>query len=79
MKLTEVAGMSVGNVFVVTSNNGGLPPEHFAERIVDKLIFIGDNAPEPIKAQARAYRDNMLAIVLAGIKAAIDSDRAYRK
>jgi hypothetical protein len=70
---------NVGSVTVVTSNDGGHPPEFFAERIVDRLIFVGENAPEPIKAQALAYREQMLAVVLDGIKRAIASDRAYRK
>jgi hypothetical protein len=75
----DAAGMSIGTVRVVTTDNGPLPPEHFAERIVDKLIYIGDQAPQPIRDQALAFKGTMLAIVLAGIRAAIDSDRAYRK
>ena len=66
-------------VTVVTSSNGGHPPEYFAERIVDRLIWIGDQAPEPIRQQAWAYREKMLAIVLAGLRRAIESDRVYRK
>jgi len=69
----------VGSVTVATSHNGGMPVEYFAERIVRKLMFVGENAPEPIRAQALAYKEQMLAIVLAGLKAAIQSDRAYRK
>lgn len=69
----------VGSVSVATSSNGGMPPEYYAERIVARLIHVGDNAPEPIRAQAWAYREKMLAIVLAGLKQAIQSDRAYRK
>jgi hypothetical protein len=70
---------SVGTVSVATSSDGGHPVEFFAERIVDRLIAIGDNAPEPIRAQAYAFRDQMLGIVLEGIRQAILSDRAYRK
>jgi hypothetical protein len=69
---------SAGDVEVVTSHEGGHPPEFFAQRIVDRLIYIGDSAPAPIRDQAYAYRDQMLAVVLAGLKAAIESDRAYR-
>jgi len=65
-----------GTVGVVTTNNGGHSPEFYADRIVDRLIYVSDNAPEPIKAQALAYRESMRAIVLDGIKRAILSDRA---
>jgi hypothetical protein len=67
-----------GDVEVVTSREGGHPPEFFARRIVDRLIYIGDSAPDPLRDQAYAYRDQMYAVVLAGLKAAIESDRAYR-
>jgi hypothetical protein len=79
MSMSFPSDAAVGNVRVVTTSNGGLPPEHFAERIVERLIFIGDELPEPIKAQALAYRDSIHAIVLDGIKRAIASDRVYRK
>ena len=71
--------LSAGSVMVATSSDGGLPPEYWAGRIVDKLIVISDQAPEPIRAQAYAFREQMLAVVLAGLTRAIESDRAYRK
>jgi len=71
-------GILMGHVDVFTSSHGGHSPEFFAERIVEKLIEVGDNLPEPIRAQALAYRNDIHTIVLAGIKAALASDRAYR-
>jgi hypothetical protein len=71
--------ISVGTVTVVTSSGGGHPPEYFAERVVDRLIRVAEEAPQPIRDQALAFREQMLAIVLAGIMRAIESDRAYRK
>jgi len=78
MGWTAPSGSSVGNVMVATTSNGGHSPEFFAESIVRRLIIVGDQAPEPIRAQAYAYRDAMQAIVLDGIRRAIASDRAYR-
>jgi hypothetical protein len=79
MNWTPPASMQVGGVTVVTTTSGGHTPEFFAERIVARLIAVSETAPEPIKAQALAYRDSMHAIVLDGIKRAIQSDRAYRR
>ena len=79
MGLFGETGMSVGNVTVVTTTNGGRPPEHFAERIMDKLMYVSDNIPEPLKDQVLSYQHQMHQIILAGIKAAIESDRIYRK
>ena len=77
--ITDPFTSSVGNVMVVTTKDGGRTPEYFAERIMVSLMFIGDQAPEPIKAQAHAFRDKMQAVILEGIKQAIESDRVYRK
>lgn len=74
---TPPVSMDVGQVTVVTTMDGGHPAEFFAERIVERLIMISEEAPEPIKAQALSYRDRMYAIVLDGVKRAIASDRAY--
>jgi hypothetical protein len=75
----STTGILMGHVDVFTSSQGGHSPEFFADRIVEKLIHVGANLPEPIRAQALAYRDDIRAIVLAGIQVALDSDRAYRK
>jgi hypothetical protein len=75
----DASGPQVGQVTVATSSNGGHPPEFFAERIVARLIHVSETAPDPIKAQALAFREQMFGIVLDGIKRAITSDRAYRK
>jgi hypothetical protein len=69
--------MHAGTVDVVTSSNGGHTIEFFAERIVAKLIHVADGAPPPIRDQALAYRDQMYAVVLDGLRRAVASDRAY--
>jgi hypothetical protein len=79
MAISDNIGMGIGTVRVVTTTNGGRPPEFFAERIMDKLMYVDDRAPEPIKSQALEYQLIIREIILAGIKAAIESDRHYRK
>jgi hypothetical protein len=77
MSLSQKGDVGVGSVTVFTTTGGGHPPEFFAERIVDRLIAVAETAPEPIKAQALAFRESMFAIVLDGVNRAIASDRAY--
>ena len=42
---------------------------------LDKIMRVGDNAPEPIKAQALAYRDNLRTILIFYMRQAMMSER----
>ena len=66
----------VGDVKVQTTNNKGLSPEYWTERIIERLISISDNADPMVKAQAEAFKDNMTQVVLLYMKQAIASDRS---
>ena len=65
-----------GFVNVLTSVNGGHSPEQIAELCVDRLIRVADSAPPEIAAQARAFKEQMLAVVLHYVKVAAAEDRA---
>ena len=67
---------TIGDIAVKTTNNKGLSPEYWTERIIDRLISISDNADPMVKAQAEAFKDNMTQVVLLYLKQAIASDRA---
>lgn len=66
---------SIGSPFVVTSNNGGHSPEQIAELCVNRLIQVSDTAPPELAQQARAFRREMLAVVLHYVKMAATEDR----
>ena len=70
------ANAAPGMVNVMTSSNGGHSPEQIAELCVDRLIRVADSAPPGIAAQARAFREQMLAVVLHYVKVAAAEDRA---
>ena len=65
-----------GFVNVMTSSNGGHSPEQIAELCVDRLIRVADSAPPELAMQARAFREQMLAVVLHYVKVAATEDRA---
>ena len=62
--------------FVKTTDNRGHSPEEIAEFCVDRLISVGDQSHPVLQAQARAFRDQMLAVVARYIKMGIQQDRA---
>jgi hypothetical protein len=70
-----VGSASPGAVSVMTSSNGGHSPEQIAELCMDRLIRVSDTAPPEIAMQAKAFREQMLAVVLHYVKMAAREDR----
>ena len=68
--------INVGSVIVETTENKGLSPEYWTERILERLVSISDGADPVVKAQAEAFRDSIKQVVLMYIKQAIASDRS---
>ena len=46
-------------VGVKTSSNGGFGPEHWAERATNHIVAVSDEAPQPIRDQAHAFREKV--------------------
>tara|TARA_R100000988_G_C3952144_1_gene141655 strand:- start:522 stop:812 length:291 start_codon:yes stop_codon:yes gene_type:complete len=67
---------SLGTVGVKTTENKGLSPEYWTERIMERLVAVSDNADPMVKAQAEAFKDTIQTVVLLYMKQAILSDRA---
>ena len=68
--------INVGSVVVETTENKGLSPEYWTERILERLVSISEGADPMVKAQAEAFRDSIKQVVLMYIKQAIASDRS---
>jgi hypothetical protein len=69
------AGSSVGSPFVVVSSHGGHSPDQVAELCVNRLIQVADSAPPELAQQARAFREQMLAVVAYYVRVAVAEDR----
>jgi len=63
-------------VAVKTSNNRGFGPEHWAERATNHIVSVSDEAPQPIRDQAHAFKEKVKLTTEFYIKQAIKSDRA---
>jgi len=73
--ISQQAQISLGDVIVQTTTNRGWTPEEIAERAVNKLIFVSETAPEPVRIQAQAYREEIRRVVLHYLIEAVRSDR----
>lgn len=66
---------SVGSVEVLTTNNRGWTPEEVAERFVGRLISVAESAPDPIRDQAVAFRQEAYRLAVHHMHEAVRSDR----
>jgi hypothetical protein len=55
---------AVGTVQIMTTNGGGFSAEDLAERSLNQIINVGDNAPPVIADQARAFRENLREVLV---------------
>ncbi len=77
--MSILASSAVGTVGVMTSSNGGMGHEHFANRLTDRIVYVGDQLPGPIRDQAHAFRDDIRKVATLTILDAVRSDRGSIK
>ena len=70
------AGITIASVGVMTSNEGGLSSEQLTELALDKLISVSNSAPEPIRLQAEAFRENLRNVIYEYIVRARREERS---
>ena len=63
------------NVDVHTTNGRGFTPEEIAERCANKIIAISDDANPAIRAQAHAFREELVKTLVFYMREAVESDR----
>lgn len=73
--LTNTITTGPFSVDVATSNDGGHPPEFWAQRAIDRIISIADSTDPNIAAQARVFRNHVEQVILFNMKQAISCDR----
>jgi|TARA_A100001391_G_scaffold71578_1_gene45659 hypothetical protein len=73
--ISSVADVSVGNVMVATSDDGGHDPEFWAKVATDRIVSISQTAEPHVRMQAEAFRDQVYSVILRAMKNAIESDR----
>jgi hypothetical protein len=70
--ITELS-TALGTVQVMTTNGRGFSAEELAERAVNQIINIGDNAPPVIADQAHAFRENLREVLIYFMREAMRS------
>jgi hypothetical protein len=55
---------ALGTVQIMTTNSRGFSAEELADRALNQIISVGDNAPPVIAEQARAFRENLREVLV---------------
>ena len=72
----EVNVASIGAVDVVTYDNGGLSNDQIADMAANKIMYVSNEAPEPIRLQAEAFKDRVRNLVQYYVELARKEERA---
>ena len=75
MNIPALNGVPALKVDVHTTSGRGFTPEEVAQRCADKILAISDDANPAIKAQAHAFRGQLLTTLEFYMHQAIKSDR----
>ena len=70
---TEKFETSLGDLGVKTTNYRGHSIEEVAQMATDKLISVSDTAPEPIKAQAHAFKELCQKVIVYYMKEVVNN------
>lgn len=71
----DAGKIQAGIVEVQTTNHRGFSPEEVAERCLNKIMSVSDNAPPAIRDQAHAFQNNLRSVLIFYMKEAVKSDR----
>jgi len=71
----DAGKIQAGIVEVQTTNHRGFSPEEVAERCLNKIMSVSDNAPPAIRDQAHAFQNHLRSVLIFYMKEAVKSDR----
>lgn len=63
------------DVQIMATSGRGFTPEEVAERALNKIIYVGDQAHPVIRDQAQAFKEHIRHVLVFYMKEAIRSDR----
>jgi hypothetical protein len=73
--LSVSTGTQIGDVRAYTTSGRGLNVEELADMAMRKLIHVADTAAPALQDQARVFKENVRALMIAYMHQAIKSDR----
>jgi hypothetical protein len=72
LEVEAVAGL----VDVTATSNRGLSIEEVADMAVNKILYVAEDAPPPLRDQALDFKDVVRRVIVGYLRIAVDQDRA---
>ena len=69
---------SAGDIKVIKTDGGTHPPEVWAALALRRILHVADTAPEPIRLQAYAFKEQIQGVLAHVIRDAVDSAVSFR-
>jgi hypothetical protein len=73
--MSEGGILQVGSVKVQTTQNRGFSVEHWADRCLNKIVYVAKDSDSIIKDQAEAFKESIRNVLIYYMNQAIKSDR----
>jgi hypothetical protein len=73
--MIEFSKSEAGNVGVVTTSNGGLSTDHWAERATNTIVSVGSQSHPAIAEQANAFKEDVFHVVKYYMEQAVKSSK----
>ena len=70
------SSVSVGDIEVLTTDNKGHSIEEVAQMAADRILYIADEAPPPIRDQAIEFKNSLKQTLIYYMRQAVEQDRA---
>ena len=70
------SSVSVGSIEVLPTDNRGHSIEEVAQMAADRILYVADEAPSPIRDQAQAFKNTLKQTLIYYMHQAVDQDRA---
>ena len=68
--------VSVGNIEVVTTDNKGHSIEEVAQMAANRIIYVANEAPPPIRDQAIEFKNSLKQTLIYYMRQVVEQDRA---
>lgn len=69
------SAVQIGSVSAVTTSGKGFSVEHWADRALERIVYVAEGSDAIIKDQAMAFKESIRGVLIHYMKNAIKSDR----